>query len=244
MEYEERFILRVTDIYKCFMKSLEIVLINKNWYFRINSTHCAPSPGERKDNYLPYKGRSGDAIWGHKKYILSCEFDHYKKVWNFVNFFLSTYACQKINNKLFFAIKLWDPTILIYFRFSWDLTLCLRWKLPCPLILVAYLFGYSECGGGISSRPFFFKNNSSLENDLEPFKQPLNCMRCVCRVFLLKIIWNRFMVWTLCQNFGLKGNLFSVVKYKSIIQLSLGFQCYSCSQPTRCFELSMAKYFY
>ena len=101
-----------------------------------------------------------------------------------------------------------------------------------PLILVAYLFGYNECGGGISSRPFFFKNNSSLENDLEPFKQPLNCMRCVCRVFLLKIIWNRFMVWTLCQNFGLKGNLFSVVKYKSIIQLSLGFQCYSCSQPT------------
>ena len=97
-------------------------------------------------------------------------------------------------------------------------------------------FGYSECGGGISSRPFFFKNNSSLENDLEPFKQPLNCMRCVCRVFLSKIIWNRFMVWTLCQNFGLKENLFSVVKYKSIIQLSLGFQCYSCKDS--CFESS------
>ena len=83
----------------------------------------------------------------------------------------------------------------------------------------------------------FFKNNSSLENDLEPFKQPLNCMRCVCRVFLLKIIWNRFMVWTLCQNFGLKENLFSVVKYKSIIQLSsLGFQCHSCKDS--CFESS------
>ena len=26
------------------------------------STHYAPSPSERKDNYLPYKGRSGDAI--------------------------------------------------------------------------------------------------------------------------------------------------------------------------------------
>ena len=41
-----------------------------------------------------------------KKYILSCEFDHYKKMWNFVNFFLSTYACQKINKKISFAIEL------------------------------------------------------------------------------------------------------------------------------------------
>ena len=36
--------------------------------------------------------------------------------------------------------------------------------------------------------PYELTKEISLENDLEPFKQPLNCMRCVCRVFLLKII--------------------------------------------------------
>ena len=105
-------------------------------------------------------------------------------------------------------------------------------KTHAPRISVSYFLATVSVEGVFHhGHSFFFKNNSSLENDLEPFKQPLNCMRCVCRVFLSKIIWNRFMVWTPCQNFGLKENLFSVVKYKSIIQLSLGFQCYSCSQP-------------
>ena len=138
------------------------------------------------------------------------------------------------------------PTF-VFFQFSWGLTLCLRWKPSCPPHFYHLCFWLQWVWRGyfITAILSFFKNNSSLENYLEPFKQPLNCMRCVCRVFLSKIIWNRFMVWTLCQNFGLKENLFSVVKYKSIIQLSLGFQCYSCtaSQPDALNWVGLSKVF-
>ena len=90
-------------------KSLEIELMNKNWYTLQNSFQSIVRPALVREKIIVYHIK-GEVVMQFEdtKNILSCEFDHCKKVWNFVNFFLSTYVCQKINNNILFAIKLWD----------------------------------------------------------------------------------------------------------------------------------------